>query len=103
MTNTKEKVKNYFLQVSGDNEIFAEKMTEELCSYVKKEAPKFGSTMLFLFGSDIERIARKTNAKLTNYFQPEDLDVFEIEISVTNGEITKIVYVDAPRKQPASI
>lgn len=103
MTTTKEKVKNYFMQVSSDNAKFAKEMTEEFFSYVKKEAPESGRTILILFGSDLERIAQKTNADLTKYFQPEDLDVFEMEISVTNGEITKIVYADAPRKHPASI
>lgn len=101
--STKEKVKKYFMQVSSDNEEFAKEMTKELYTIVKEEASKSGKTMIILTDSDLERVAQKTNADLTKYFQPGDLDVFKMEVSVTNGEITQIVYVDAPRKHPASI
>ena len=93
-----QKFKEYMMKVSGGNKTFAEEMIKSLYSYVKREAPKSGNIILYLFGTDLERIARKTNADLSQYFNPGDLDVFEMEVSICNGEITKITYMDAPRK-----
>lgn len=98
-----EKLKEYFMKVSDGDEKFAEEMISSMTSYIKNEAPTTGSTIICFFGSDVARAAKKTNTDLSKYFLEGDLDHFEMEASVSNGEIEDIVYVDGFRKTPVSI
>lgn len=98
-----EKLRNYLMQVSNGDKKFTEEMIKNINSYVKNEAPKSGSTISYIFGTDIERVAKKNHVDLSTYFNPGDLDVFKMEVCVVNGKIDSITCVDAPRKTPVSL
>ena len=98
-----EKLREYFMKVSDGNEEFTEEMTSAMEAHIKKEAPKSGSTTVIFYGTDVNRAAKKTCADLTKYFFPGDLNHFEMEVTVVDGQTEEIVYVDGFRKTPVEI
>ena len=97
----KQKLEEYFLNVS-ESKGFASRMIKFVEDYIAKNAPESGSTIMFVYGTDLTHIAEKTGADLSRYFYPGDLDAFEMEISIKNREIDGVTYVDAPRKRAVS-
>lgn len=98
-----EKLKAYFLMVSNNDEAFAEEMLSSMIARIKKETPKTGKHLAHFYGSDVYYAAKKTGTNLEKYFLDGDLDYFEMEVTVTNGEIEKVIYVDGFRKTPTEI
>lgn len=97
-----EKLKDYFLMVSNNDEAFAEEMLSSMIARIKKETPITGKHLTHFYGSDVYYAAQKTGTDLA-YFSEGDLDYFEMEVIVTNGEIERVVYVDGFRKTPIEI
>lgn len=100
-----KKLKAYFLMVSNNDEAFAEEMLSSMIARIKKETPKTGKHLAHFYGSDVYYAAKKTGTDLAlaKYFLEGDLDYFEMEVTVTNGEIERVIYVDGFRKTPTEI
>ena len=73
-----EKLKDYFLMVSNNDEAFADEMLSSMINHIKKETPKMGTHLVHFYGSDVVCAAKKTGTDLTKYFFEGDLFCFII-------------------------
>ena len=63
-----EKLKDYFLMVSNNDEAFADEMLSSMINHIKKETPKMGTHLVHFYGSDVVCAAKKTGTEGCNLF-----------------------------------